>query len=538
MKNQLAKKENEINSLKHEVEEMNQNLTEAFSRLDEKENDLVTQDVEKQVVQKERDELRLTADGLKHENLSTQKALEQRNTEIERLSRELQFMTDKKNGLEKELGSSQEKNRDLLKRKTELMSDLDEVKRLHAGVNQELNRYKGETQCLEGLKQNLERERDRAIGEYVDSRNKADGLRREKEKLIEENKSLKVELATVKELLNELRKTNRSLEEKKAELARALKQYELNGEDVIEESKRLKNENQILQTKLAKLENETLNEVTEKYTESIKLRAEMDALRNELRKRNKLFESQSSTASDYDSTMESAHKKEIVLLKMQLDKLTEDEGRVKAELNTTKNKFQVYMKDRSRIENELREKSQELEREKSNVQTLEREKSLLQARVDRLKSSSSKRAESAASDHKNKVSYLEQQIKALKTTHALEIEAKKVENDSLSRQIELLSSVERSRKFLDPTGTTADENNNKEKEAEIQAMKNQFRLRSQIYEKEIEFINLKYSLVVAENEENSSGEEIKKILHDMSMVEREKQHLKLEWQELFPSDPV
>ena len=69
-------------------------------------------------------------------------------------------------------------------------------------------------------------------------------------------------------------------------------------------------------------------------------------------------------------------------------------------------------------------------------------------------------------------------------------------------------------------------------------MKNQFRLRSQIYEKEIEFINLKYSLVVAENEENSSGEEIKKILHDMSMVEREKQHLKLEWQELFPSDPV
>lgn len=196
------------------------------------------------------------------------------------------------------------------------------------------------------------------------------------------------------------------------------------------------------------------------------------------------------------------------------------------------------MKDRSRIENELREKSQELERERSTVQSLEREKSLLQTRVDRMKSSSSKRAESAASDHKNKVNYLEQQIKALKTTHALELEAKKVENDSLTRQIELLSSVERSRKFLDPDETAADENNNQEKEAEIQALKNQFRLRSHIYEKEIEFINLKYSLVVAENEENSSGEEIKKILHDMSMIEREKQHLKLEWQEMFPNNPV
>ena len=196
------------------------------------------------------------------------------------------------------------------------------------------------------------------------------------------------------------------------------------------------------------------------------------------------------------------------------------------------------MKDRARIENELREKSVELERERSLSQNLEREKSLLQSRVDRLKAAGSKRAENAASDHKNKISYLEQQVKALKTTHALDMEAKRVEVDSLTRQIELANSVEQSKKFLVDSpvandNNEVDENNNTISEQQLRTMREQFRLKSQMYEKEIEFINLKYSLVVAENNEGGRPDEIKHILHDMSMVEREKQELDLEWENTF-----
>lgn len=538
LKNETAKKENEISSLKHELEEVNQNLTEAFSRLDEKEMELENSDGEKQALQKECADLKLCLDVKKHDVSSVEKSLEQRNGEVERLTRELQLTGEKKTGAEKELQAFMDMNRELKKALTDATESLDQLQKLHAGVNQDLNRFKGEVQCLESLKQNLEKERDKAIAEYVESRSNVEHLRRDKEKHIEDSRALKSEIATLKDLLAETRKQVRGSEEKISELKRSLKQYERNGEDIIDENARLKNDNQILQTKLTKIENETLSEVAEKYTESIRLRAEMDALRNELKKRNRAFESQSSNASSEMDAVESSHKREMMMLKTQIDKLTEDEARIKSELSTTKNKFQVYMKDRARIENELREKSVELERERSLSQNLEREKSLLQSRVDRLKAAGSKRAENAASDHKNKISYLEQQVKALKTTHALDMEAKKVEVDSLTRQIELATSVEQSKKFLVDSpvvngNNEEDENNNKISEQQLQTMREQFRLKSQMYEKEIEFINLKYSLVVAENNGEGRPDEIKHILHDMSMVEREKQELDLEWENTF-----
>ena len=537
LKSDVTKRDNEIKSLKHEVEEMNQNLTDAFSRLDEKENELENLDNEKQALQKDRDELRLSLDEQKHEALNVQKSFEQRSSEIDRLGKELKFATEKKNILEIEGRDNQVKNRELTKTKSQLQQETDELKKLLASVNKEVNRYKGESQCLEGLKQNLEKERDRAIGEYVESRNTAEILRREKEKHIEDNNTLRSELNASKELLNEKRKELRILEEKNTALKRSLKQYERNGEGFIEENSRLKIENQALNTKLTRMQNETLSEVTEKYTQSVKLRAELDAVRSELRKRNKAFDTQSSTASgDFELAGTESSKKELALLKAQIEKLTEDEAKVKAELNTTKNKFQVYMKDRSRIENELRDKSLELEREKSTVQGLEREKSLLQSRVERLKSSNSKRMENIDSDHKNKINYLEHQLKALKTTHDLELETKKVEIDSLNRQIQLATSVERSRKFLAPSASDVEtvENNSKtnDSEKELKIMQDKFRLKIQLYEKEIEFINLKYSLVLAKNEEGTS-DEVDKILKDMTIVENEKTELKSEWKNTF-----
>jgi len=536
LKSEITKRDNEINSLKHEVEEMNQNLTDAFSRLDEKENELETLDTEKQAVQKERDELRLSLDKQKHEASSVQKSFEQRSSEIDRLGKELKFATEKKHMLEVEGRNNQERNRELAKTKTQLQQEIDELRKLLASVNKELNRYKGESQCLEGLKQNLEKERDWAIGEYVESRNTAETLRREKEKHIEDNNTLRTELNTLKELLNQNRKQLRMLEEKNSTINRSLKQYERSGEDIIDENSRLKNENQALNTKLTRMQNESLSEVTEKYTQSVKLRAELDAVRNELRKRNKAFDTQSSTASsDYEFPSTENSKKELALLKAQIEKLTEDEAKVKAELNTTKNKFQVYMKDRSRIETELRDKSLELEREKSTIQGLEREKSLLQSRVDRLKSSNSKRMESIGSDHKNKVNYLEHQLKALKTTHGLELEAKKVEIDSLNRQIQLATSVERSRKFLAPSVSEVEadkKNKTNESEKELKIMQEKFRLKIKLYEKEIEFINLKYSLEVTKNEKGTS-DEVDNIQHDMKMVEKEKIELKSEWRNKF-----
>jgi len=63
-------------------------------------------------------------------------------------------------------------------------------------------------------------------------------------------------------------------------------------------------------------------------------------------------------------------------------------------------------------------------------------------------------------------------------------------------------------------------------------MQEKFRLKIKLYEKEIEFINLKYSLEVTKNEKGTS-DEVDNIQHDMKMVEKEKIELKSEWRNKF-----
>ena len=535
LKNEIVKRDHEINSLKNEIDEISHNLTDAFSRLDEKENEIETIEADKVYLQKDLDEMRNDLDSKYQELNRALKLYDQKNIEAEKVSREAKTLQGKYNNLEKQVKNFEEKNRELNNSKIQDKEEITDLRKNLDLVNHELNRYKGETQCLEALKQNLEKERDRTIAEYVECRNMTELMRREKDKYTDENKALKTEVLEQKEALNETRKETRVLEDRNAELKRALLQYERDGEDIVDENTRLKNENQLLDAKLTRMQNETLAEVTEKYTESVKLRAELDAVKNELRKRNKAERQSSLASSDENPSSESSHKREVVLLKAQIEKISEEEAKMKSELNMTKNKFSIYMKDRYRLESELKEKSQELEREKSNTQNLEREKNLLQSKIDRLKLSNSKRMESVGGEYKYKLNYLEQQIKAIKTTHSLEIEAKKVEIDSLSRQLQLLRATENSRKFStsDRSDVLLVMNKTEQKnyEQELDEMKAKYRLKSKLYEREIEFINLKYNLVIAQNEDDTT--QVNNILEDMTFIEQQKQKLNKEWNENF-----
>lgn len=527
LKNELVKRDHEINSLKHEIEELNHNLTDAFARIDEKENEIETIETDKLYLQQDIDEIRIELEEKSQELNRLQKQHEQKTADVERMSRENKNILGKYSNMEKQMKINEERNRELTKIKNEIQDTILALKKDLEQTNHELNRYKGETECLEGLKQNLEKERDRTISEYVECRNTSEIMRRERDKYTDENITLKNNLIEQQDAVNESRKEIRLLENKNAQLKRALLQYERDGEDIVDENARLKNENQLLTAKITRMQNETLAEVTEKYTESVKLRAELDAVKNELRRRNKLLSHQSSVSSESElSNIESTHRREVTLLKSQIEKLSEEEAKMKSELNMTKNKFSIYMKDRTRIENEMKEKHQQLEREKANSQTSEREKSLLQSRLDRLKASSSKRLESAGSEHKNKVNYLEHQIKAMKTTHALEIEAKKVEIDSLTRQLQLTRNTEHSRRYLDESYSTehsrhylggesrqsssltnggSGEWNNHRVETELEEMKANHSLRSDLYEKDIEIVNLKYNSLLADGEEEEEN---------------------------------
>ena len=93
------------------------------------------------------------------------------------------------------------------------------------------------------------------------------------------------------------------------------------------------------------------------------------------------------------------------------------------------------MKDRVRLENEIRELKKENEIEKSKTIKAEKdlEKAINQSQRD--KKSNKKIIESYCGEYENKVSYLEQQIESTKTTHILELAAKKVEIDSLKRKL-------------------------------------------------------------------------------------------------------
>lgn len=50
-------------------------------------------------------------------------------------------------------------------------------------LNRNLNRFKGQSQCLEALKNNVQNERERAVNEFISCRNEIEFLKQNSEKL-------------------------------------------------------------------------------------------------------------------------------------------------------------------------------------------------------------------------------------------------------------------------------------------------------------------------------------------------------------------
>lgn len=372
------------------------------------------------------------------ENVSKLKQkLEQKANDYECLEKEFRTLQLKTTAIEKQAKLMTEQLNDQNKQKEELLQENSDLQIKYEDTLKSNNKLNGEKQCLEALKINLENEREKIIKEYMECKNSYELKEHVREKLISELNESRKTVMENREVINNKNKDNRFLEDKLIDFKRQIDQKTKEYDGIYKENIKLKNNNQIANSKLAKMQDETLKEITSKYTESVKLKAELDTVKNELRRRNQFLEKQrSSVASETELiTMEAQYRKEVTILKEQLDKINQENANIKTDLNLTKNKYALYMKDRVRLENEIRELKTENEIEKSRTIKAEKdlEKAINQSQRD--KKSNKKIIESYCGEYENKVSYLEQQIESIKTTHILELAAKKVEIDSLKRKL-------------------------------------------------------------------------------------------------------
>ena len=372
------------------------------------------------------------------ENVSKLKQkLEQKANDYECLEKEFRTLQLKTTAIEKQAKLMTEQLNDQNKQKEELLQENSDLQIKYEDTLKSNNKLNGEKQCLEALKINLENEREKIIKEYMECKNSYELKEHVREKLISELNESRKTVMENREVINNKNKDNRFLEDKLIDFKRQIDQKTKEYDGIYKENIKLKNNNQIANSKLAKMQDETLKEITSKYTESVKLKAELDTVKNELRRRNQFLEKQrSSVASETELiTMEAQYRKEVTILKEQLDKINQENANIKTDLNLTKNKYALYMKDRVRLENEIRELKTENEIEKSRTIKAEKdlEKAINQSQRD--KKSNKKIIESYCGEYENKVSYLEQQIESTKTTHILELAAKKVEIDSLKRKL-------------------------------------------------------------------------------------------------------
>lgn len=409
--------------MKDELNSKNQILNELDSERNIFELEIKTNKSEREIIQ---------------ENVSKLKQkLEQKTTDYEYLEKEFRTLQLKTTAIEKQAKLMTEQLNDQNKQKEELLQENSDLQIKYEDTLKSNNKLNGEKQCLEALKVNLENEREKIIKEYMECKNSYELKEHVREKLISELNEARKTVMENRELINNKNKDNRFLEDKLIDFKRQIDQKTKEYDGIYKENIKLKNNNQIANSKLAKMQDETLKEITSKYTESVKLKAELDTVKNELRRRNRFLEKQrSSVASETELiTMEAQYRKEVTILKEQLDKINQENANIKTDLNLTKNKYALYMKDRVRLENEIRELKKENEIEKSKTIKAEKdlEKAINQSQRD--KKSNKKIIESYCGEYENKVSYLEQQIESTKTTHILELAAKKVEIDSLKRKL-------------------------------------------------------------------------------------------------------
>ena len=67
-------------------------------------------------------------------------------------------------------------------------------------LNKNLNRFKGQSQCLEALKNKVQNERERAVNEFISCRNEIELLKQNSEKLYKKFQDLKNNLLELREI--------------------------------------------------------------------------------------------------------------------------------------------------------------------------------------------------------------------------------------------------------------------------------------------------------------------------------------------------
>eukprot|EP00794_Sanderia_malayensis_P018306 gene18306-20129_t len=431
-KQKLAELESELNDSKQIILQMNDKRENIEARV-------LAMDTDNMIFRQERDNaltdnenLRLQLQNIKRMHEQKKQELDCKEQESSSLKGKLTLLENSYRNKDMKIKQLQDKFEEKLEENASLKSDILSIKKNYKVQNERLEQITAE-------KEHTEKGKEIAMNDFMLCSSDLELLKRDFKELACDYDELKNQLRLSNDKLHtctiECKLTGESLQASKKQLSRLQKDVD----NTTKELERVKLEKLQAEEKLDQLQKKTLAEVTGQYSEVIRLKAEVDCLKEEIAKTDET-KSQSNNDAFFAESASAESILEIEQLKEQNNELQKNEVMLKSELKFIQSKLASSSKEREKWEEAIKGVVSELEREKTRTHVREKELTSVQARFQREKEFNLKKINNFQQEiEKSKINNA-QQLASVGKTHSIELETKRLEIDSLKRLLSLNTS--------------------------------------------------------------------------------------------------
>ena len=442
VKNELQRQDKKLADSQLVITELNESIMSYQEKIARLEKTAVGLQTDKVLFRQERDEAKIDLDDTNSQLQNLKKDYRDKIHEFDKLYKNIENKQKHILSLEATVKSQDSKRKELDKKIKLFEEEKLDLKASLINMQEEYNSIKRQFEMLEREAKAEKEDKEKVIENYLFCTSSIDSLEEEKRLLKSENDKLMNLVTATESRLDcseqERRKSEQLAEDIRRKLVKQEREYQLS----VNDSERLKSENNNLVKKLDELQQKTLSKVTSQHSEVIRLKAELDYMKEELDRGNKTQHPDQIRASleKEFKTREEKYTKEITALKEKVAVSQKNESAAKSEIKLSRNKLTAYVKDRENWEEKVKSVVAEIEREKAKNDLRDKEIKSLQIKLQKEKEYYAKKVNNLEQELDSAKVLYKQQIDSQKLSHSVEIDTRKVEIDGLRRQLSLQNS--------------------------------------------------------------------------------------------------
>lgn len=351
LKNDLERAEQKISELQIALNSQNQCVSDYAHKFGRLENEMMGLETDKSIYRQERDKALDEKENLRSQLKSLKEIDDAKSKENERYKEEIKVL---KNKLHLIGQASDLKRREMEKEIEEKQIEAHNLKTLMADLKRDYHSTKEQLELFEDEVSSSLAEKERVSSNYLMVSSSFDKVKSELGELQDENSSLRAALSSSNEKIVSSEKERKFCEDNFECAKKKLSRLIRDAENTAKELKRLKEDKTSVEGKLDALQKKTLAEVTGQYSEVIRLKAEVDCLKEELTRRDQTGIGNDVMKRDTDDiAVQIDHSAELERFNKRMKALQESEMNLKSELKLAKNKLSHYSMEREKWEDSI-----------------------------------------------------------------------------------------------------------------------------------------------------------------------------------------